>query len=181
MTPIEFHEQLEKLKQVFGEKSYTPERSTILFEYVKQCDARAFAYTVKQWIGDAKTAPLGEHFRDFARKFNSTNLNLKDPYAVPQCLDCSDTGWLTLQMRPELVQIGQQLGYSERLAILCTCRTGNVIKAKIEATNEIRDCAKQINSSYRQWYEIQNRWEKRTYGGGKSWEQFVSEKLEAIG
>ncbi len=176
MTPVEFNDQIGKLKQVFGEKSYTPERTTVLFEYVKNCEARAFEYVVKEWIGDAKTAPLGDAFRDFARKHHSSSQNTRKSGEAfgkkPNCIDCHDKGWITLLMKPGLVSHADAYGYPVQCAVICTCSAGQSVKVKIESTKEISDVARrQFNSSHRQWYDVENRWEQPTFLG-MTYEEF---------
>lgn len=183
MSPVEFNEQIDILKQVFGEKSYTPARTAVLFDYVKDCDAKPFAYTVKQWLGDAKTAPLGEQFRDFSRKYRLNNPTKPHDLGhgkAPQCMDCHDTGWVSLLMKEELIPHAEAYNYPTQCSALCVCRTGHSIKNRIEQVSEIRDAARsQLNAMHRAWYDIINRWE-RPFFKNMPWEEY-QKQLDQIG
>lgn len=179
MTPMEFSEIIEKLENQWR-GAYSEVRKTVLFRIVKDCDARAFNYAAENWIAESKSAPLGDSFREFARKFHQGNSRKHKTYGErPDCVDCSDKGWLTLVMKREL----QHLAESNELAIhcmaICFCHSGAAVKAKLESSPENRECAKVVfTPSHRYWYNIENQWEQPTFKG-LTWEQYKQQRDNA--
>lgn len=60
----EFSVQIERLKSVYGEKTYSEERCRILWDDVKQMPGGWFKNCVDEFIGSMRTPPLVKEFLD---------------------------------------------------------------------------------------------------------------------
>ncbi len=68
MTKYRFELEMKRLVDVFGVKSYPPERMKALWEIIKDSSDDRFEKWVNLQISDSKFAPLGENFREFAEQ-----------------------------------------------------------------------------------------------------------------
>jgi hypothetical protein len=192
MTPIEFNEQIEILKSVFNEAVYRPARVNSLFEIVKDCEARSFRNAVDQWVAD-KSAPLGEAFKEFARKHHIGNAMLvkdRDPSIEPSCKECCDMGRVALEIHDHLKQFAPDYGMPDICAAFCHCKAGLAVRRKVERSDELRSVANRVLSPrLREWYRVTSSWIPQQFVG-KSWaehrktkdqiEQIAETVLEAV-
>lgn len=78
---FEFYKnQIARLVQTFGEKSYPGERVSVLWEYVRSFDQNWFNETVSEFIANSRQAPLVKEFRDAAEKKNLAEWEKKKRY-----------------------------------------------------------------------------------------------------
>lgn len=68
MTPQDFQTQMSRLTETFGKTPYGTERVKLLWNEVKDFDARWFERLVSRFIGDCRQAPLLSEFREAASR-----------------------------------------------------------------------------------------------------------------
>jgi hypothetical protein len=181
MNFAEYKGQVDRLASVYGKNAYPQERMQMLFYTVEEADFGSFQRQVGQWIQDSKAAPIGDQFREFMIKWRKTEIAAKKEYEAsrrqPDCTDCSDTGWLSLEMFPALQAHSETYGYSITCSAICLCSRGFKIKSFCEASNDYKDVAKSIYkpAMHGQWYKITNTWKRDTYHG-KSLEDWINER-----
>lgn len=174
MNDYTFRLGMKRLMEVYGEKNYTGPRAEQLWEIVKNCNEISFSNWIDQVISDSRYAPLGEQFREFARKDRRTFQD-KNAFSsldkTPNCPQCWDRGLVLLSMKPELVKFATDYFYPLSCTAICDCAKGLFLKTLLENEKDSKDIAKHVlKPIHFEWYHITNRWTKPTYAG-VSWEE----------
>jgi len=73
MSPFEFKTQIERLNNVFGERSFPEERSKLLWEAFKECDAEWFRRACNFFIGESRFPPTLSQFKENLSSHNKRN------------------------------------------------------------------------------------------------------------
>ena len=96
MSQAEFVEQVNRLKNVYGEKSYPDERVKLLWREVSGMGGEWFESAVSQLISNSRYAPLAPEFAPLISDERERVWKLQkdkqavSPLRVPDCEFCSD-------------------------------------------------------------------------------------------
>src|SRR5690606_22679172 len=93
----EYVPQINRLKDVFGEKAYPEERVKSLYNAVRGLTPRHFASIVTDLIDTKRQAPLKPDFQEAARKYYAENENhiraeMERKWAGRSCRWCGNSG-----------------------------------------------------------------------------------------
>lgn len=69
MTRAEFAHELDRLYRTYGEKSYPPERTQVIWNKLQSLDASQFTDIVSDLIGECHLPPMLSKFEEAAKKY----------------------------------------------------------------------------------------------------------------
>ena len=97
MNYAEFGKELNRLKEVYGDKSYPDARVKLIFNWAKRLNADAFELIVSKLIGDNSYAPLLDKFKTAYGEIRATL-----PKMEQECVYCMGSGFILSGKFPEL-------------------------------------------------------------------------------
>lgn len=98
MNLREFGEQMDRLKNVYGDKAYPKERIELIWKNVGSLSALSFSRVVDDLISSFRNAPMAQEFSEaLSKERERTAANVIRPdipawNAPARCWSCKDTG-----------------------------------------------------------------------------------------
>ena len=120
MNISEFKSQIDRLKSVYGERSYPEEREEIIWREMRYLLAFEFERIVSELIGTNATAPMLTKFREAKFDLGRKNAGTDDKElsawidAQPNCSLCNKTGAVLAKRKADMYQF----------AFMCSCALG---------------------------------------------------------
>lgn len=152
MSPQTFEIQMKRLKQVYGERSYSSERMNLFWNEVKGVSDSAFEKWIDKKILNSIKPPMGEDFQDLARKEKSlkshvSNIEIKTTYS---CNRCRDDGALLAKRKDD----------GSLWAFVCDCEFGEkshwAVEKQLPHTKGFNVCRwKYLSYEKKSEYELQ--------------------------
>lgn len=115
----EYIPQIERLKEVFGDKAYPEERVKSLYNAVRGLTLQNFTKIVTDLIDSKRQAPLKPDFQEAARKYLADNENriraeMEARWAGRACRWCGNSGAVFLTRKSN----------GHEFAVTCSCEWG---------------------------------------------------------
>lgn len=108
MDREKFKNQINRLTNVYGDKSYPLERINLIWDWAKNKDYEIFRIAICDLIADSSTAPLlskiKESYRETQSRLNRNDYLKNWIAAQPDCRKCGKTGHL-VAIKKETKQI----------------------------------------------------------------------------
>ena len=97
MTGDHFENQMIRMYDLFGKKSYPQSRTDSIWNACRILPNESFTWMINIFIDSAKTAPLPKEFKELAyREKVRLGIEIKEPETKPMreslCKDCGDSG-----------------------------------------------------------------------------------------
>lgn len=137
MTKIEFLEELERMRETYGEKAYPKERADILFEKLKWLEPLEFRAIVSELIANNAHAPMLGKFEEVTRAFKQKNSARSEEAfqawlsTQPWCDFCGRQGFILARLRGDTIT-------AHPFAFRCSCDIGERAAFKYPLWSEAR-------------------------------------------
>ncbi len=172
-----FNTQMDRLKSVFGERAFTPERLKLIWQWTEFLADHQFSRIVSFFISSMKTPPLPADFRDAARKEKSSEPKYERDVTptITTCGPCGDLGLLRLISKADghtaFCRCNCFTGMRETWKLPMWTITMESLYSRDKITAEVmdKDAKKYGGNIGKNWQQIGKTWRKEMLAAENYW------------